>query len=162
MSMMSDIAGLSVSMHAAELQQSVSISIAKKSMDSAELAAQELLQMLPPQPGVGEHINTSASKKWEVRRRTSHFFDAEVLICSPTPGWGGSICKSSCAASSAESIDFLAIEIDTLCCSSAACMETERPAISLIILICDYLLFNRGINAGKHAEMRAFLLVYRI
>ena len=32
MSMMSDIAGLSVSMHAAQLQQSVSISIAKKSM----------------------------------------------------------------------------------------------------------------------------------
>ena len=60
MSMMRDIAGLSVSMHAAELQQSVSISIAKKSMDSAELAAQELLQMLPPQPGVGEHINTYA------------------------------------------------------------------------------------------------------
>ena len=60
MSMMSDIAGLSVSMHAAELQQSVSISIAKKSMDSAELAAQELLQMLPPPPGVGEHINTYA------------------------------------------------------------------------------------------------------
>ena len=47
-------------MHAAQLQQSVSISIAKKSMDSAELAAQELLQMLPPQPGVGEHINTYA------------------------------------------------------------------------------------------------------
>ena len=59
MSMMSDIAGLSVSMHAAQLQ-SVSISIAKKSMDSAELAAQELLQMLPAQPGVGEHINTCA------------------------------------------------------------------------------------------------------
>ena len=39
MSMMSDIAGLSVSMHAAQLQQSVSISIAKKSMDSAELDA---------------------------------------------------------------------------------------------------------------------------
>ena len=68
---MSDIAGLSVSMHAAQLQQSVSISIAKKSMDSAELAAQELLQMLPAQPGVESISIPVHNANGEVRRRTS-------------------------------------------------------------------------------------------
>ena len=50
--MMDSIAAMSVGMSNAQLQQSVSISVAKKAMDSAELAAQEMLQMLPSTPGV--------------------------------------------------------------------------------------------------------------
>ena len=49
--MMDSIAAMSVNMHAAQLQQSVSISVAKKAMDSTELAAQELLEMLPDTSG---------------------------------------------------------------------------------------------------------------
>ena len=71
MSMMSDIAGLSVSMHAAQLQQSVSISIAKSRWTPRSLPRRSFLQMLPAQPGVGEHINTCANANGEVRRRTS-------------------------------------------------------------------------------------------
>lgn len=49
MDMMNSIAALSMDMSAARLQQSVSISVQKKVMDTQELAAQELLKMLPPQ-----------------------------------------------------------------------------------------------------------------
>ena len=41
--MMDSIAAMSVGMSNAQLQQSVSISVANKAMDSAELAAQEML-----------------------------------------------------------------------------------------------------------------------
>lgn len=49
MDMMNSIAALSMDMSAARLQQSVSISVQKKVMDTQELAAQGLLKMLPPQ-----------------------------------------------------------------------------------------------------------------
>ena len=49
MDMMNSIAALSMDMSAARLQQSMSISVQKKVMDTQELAAQELLKMLPPQ-----------------------------------------------------------------------------------------------------------------
>ena len=58
--MMDSIGAVSVNMHAAQLQQSVSISVAKKAMDSAELAAQEMLQMLPDTSGMGQVIDTYA------------------------------------------------------------------------------------------------------
>ncbi len=58
--MMDSIAAVSMNMHAAQLQQSVSISVAKKAMDSAELAAQEMLQMLPDTSGRGQVIDTYA------------------------------------------------------------------------------------------------------
>lgn len=58
--MMDSIGAVSVNMHAAQLQQSVSISVAKKAMDSAELAAQEMLQMLPDTSGRGQVIDTYA------------------------------------------------------------------------------------------------------
>lgn len=58
--MMESIAAASISMHEAQLQQSVSISMAKKTMDSAELAVQELLEMLPSPPGTGAYIDTYA------------------------------------------------------------------------------------------------------
>lgn len=58
--MMDSVAAVSMNMHAAQLQQSVSISVAKKAMDSAELAAQEMLQMLPDASGRGQVIDTYA------------------------------------------------------------------------------------------------------
>ena len=58
--MMDSIAAVYMNMHAAQLQQSVSISVAKKAMDSAELAAQEMLQMLPDTSGRGQVIDTYA------------------------------------------------------------------------------------------------------
>lgn len=58
--MMDSIAAMSVNMYAAQFQQSVSISVAKKAMDSTELAAQELLRMLPDTSGMGQVIDTYA------------------------------------------------------------------------------------------------------
>ena len=58
--MMDSIAAMSVGMSNAQLQQNVSISVTNKAMDSAELAAQEMLQMLPSTPGVGDNIDTYA------------------------------------------------------------------------------------------------------
>ena len=58
--MMESIAAMSVNMHAAQLQQSVSISVAKKAMASAELVMQEMLEMLPQDPGLGSVIDTYA------------------------------------------------------------------------------------------------------
>ena len=52
MDMMDSIAALSMDMSAARIQQSASISVQKKVMDTQELAAQELLEMLPPQTSV--------------------------------------------------------------------------------------------------------------
>lgn len=52
MDMMSDIAAMSMTMSAAALQQQAAISVQKKVMDTQEVAAQELLQLLPPQTSV--------------------------------------------------------------------------------------------------------------
>ena len=55
-----DIAAMSTSMSMASIQQSASISVTKKAMDSTEMIAQQMLEMLPQQPGLGEHINVLA------------------------------------------------------------------------------------------------------
>lgn len=52
MDMMSGIASASMDLSAVKLNQSVSISVQKKVMDTQELAAQEIEKMLPPQTGV--------------------------------------------------------------------------------------------------------------
>lgn len=44
------IASTSIAMQQAQLQQSVSISVTKKTMDSTEAQASSLLEMLPPPP----------------------------------------------------------------------------------------------------------------
>ena len=44
------IAGVSTALSQARLQQSVSLSVAKKAMDSQEAQAAALLEMLPPSP----------------------------------------------------------------------------------------------------------------
>ena len=62
MNIMDSIAATSVSMSAASLQQSVSLAVTKKVMDSQDLALQELTKMLPatPAPAKGAYIDTYA------------------------------------------------------------------------------------------------------
>ncbi len=43
-----NIAATSIGMHQAQLQQSVTLSVMKKTMDSVESQATSLLEMLPP------------------------------------------------------------------------------------------------------------------
>lgn len=62
MSMMSSIAGASVSLSSAELMQQYSVSVTKKAMDTQEAMAQKVLEMLPQQvaPAKGQYIDTYA------------------------------------------------------------------------------------------------------
>ena len=60
MDLMNGIAAASMDMSAAKLQYGVSLAMAKKVMDTQELAAQELLKMLPQIPGKGAYIDTYA------------------------------------------------------------------------------------------------------
>lgn len=52
MDMMNDITAMSMDMSAASIQQQASISVQKKVMDTQELAAQEMMKMLPPQTSI--------------------------------------------------------------------------------------------------------------
>lgn len=60
--MMEAIAGMSMSMSAAQFETNYSMAITKKVMDTEELAAQELLEMLPTQPAMpkGKYIDVYA------------------------------------------------------------------------------------------------------
>ncbi|MCI8502161.1 MAG: putative motility protein [Oscillospiraceae bacterium] len=60
--MMEQIAAMSMNMSAATVAQNYSIAITKKTMESQELAAQELLKMLPetPAPAKGQYIDVYA------------------------------------------------------------------------------------------------------
>jgi len=62
MSMMDSIASASMSLSSQKIAQQYSISVAKKAMDTQELAAQELLAMLPQQPQIpkGQFIDVYA------------------------------------------------------------------------------------------------------
>ncbi len=60
MDMMSSIAAQSMSMSAAQFAQSYSIAVAKKTMDTQEMAAQELLSMLPDTPAKGQYVDVYA------------------------------------------------------------------------------------------------------
>ncbi len=59
MDMMNSIAQMSMSMSAASFEQQYSISVMKKSMDSAEQEANAILDMLP-QPAKGQYIDVYA------------------------------------------------------------------------------------------------------
>ena len=48
--MMESIAGMATQMSAAQFANQYAISVTKKMMDTQELAAQEMLTMLPPTP----------------------------------------------------------------------------------------------------------------
>ena len=52
MDLMNGIASMAMSLQSASLQQNYSIAVAKKSMETQEMAAQELLRMLSPQQSV--------------------------------------------------------------------------------------------------------------
>jgi len=62
--MMESIAGMAMDMSAAQFATSYSISMTKKMMDTQELAAQEMLNMLPQQPAMsipkGQYIDVYA------------------------------------------------------------------------------------------------------
>ncbi len=60
MSMVDSIAATATSLSAAKLQQSYSLALTKKAMDTQETAAQQLLNMLPQQPSMGTYIDTYA------------------------------------------------------------------------------------------------------
>ncbi len=62
MDLMNSIAAQSMGMSAAKVAQQYSLSVAKKAMDTQELAAQELLEMLPQQPQVpmGQYLDVYA------------------------------------------------------------------------------------------------------
>lgn len=50
MDLMNSIASAAMSMQSAQIAQSYSTAVTKKSMEAEELALQELTQMLPPSP----------------------------------------------------------------------------------------------------------------
>lgn len=62
MDFMSSIAAQAMSMSNAQFAQSYSIALQRKAMDTQELAAQEILEMLPQQPpmAAGQHIDVLA------------------------------------------------------------------------------------------------------
>ena len=57
--MMESIAGMSMSMSAAQFATQYSLSVTKKMMDTEELAGQELMKMLEavPTPGKGQYVD---------------------------------------------------------------------------------------------------------
>lgn len=61
MDMMSSIASMSMDIAAVKLQQGIQISVAKKTMETQEIALQAITEMMPPLPqGNGTHIDTYA------------------------------------------------------------------------------------------------------
>ena len=57
---MDSIAQTAMSMKAAEFAVAYSTAVTKKVMDTQELAAEELLEMLPATPDMGQYIDTYA------------------------------------------------------------------------------------------------------
>lgn len=60
MDMMNSIASASMSMSSAQFAQQYSVSLTKKAMDTQELAAQEMLAMLPQMPPMGKYLDVYA------------------------------------------------------------------------------------------------------
>lgn len=60
MDITSNIASASMTLSSAKLQMNVSTSVTKKAMDSQEMAAQQLLEMLPVASDLGQHIDVEA------------------------------------------------------------------------------------------------------
>ena len=58
--MMDAIASASMSRSAAQFSVEYAMSMAKKVMDTQELAAEEMLEMLPPTQSLGQFIDTYA------------------------------------------------------------------------------------------------------
>lgn len=58
--MMNQIASMATHMSAAEFAVNYATSVEKKAMDTVEMAAQEMLEMLPDTPPMGQYIDTYA------------------------------------------------------------------------------------------------------
>lgn len=56
----SDIAMASMSMSSAKLQVSASMAVTKSAMNAQEAAAEQLLEMLPSTPGLGQFVDVRA------------------------------------------------------------------------------------------------------
>lgn len=56
----SDIAMASMSISAAKMQVSASMAVTKSAMETQEVAAAQLLEMLPSPPGVGQYVDVRA------------------------------------------------------------------------------------------------------
>lgn len=63
MNMMDGIAATASSLASAQLQQSYTLAVSKKAMESQELAVQELLQMLPPPPALAISLMSTPEQK---------------------------------------------------------------------------------------------------
>lgn len=63
MNMMDGIAATASSLASAQLQQSYTLAVSKKAMESQELAVQELLQMLPPSPALAISLMSTPEQK---------------------------------------------------------------------------------------------------
>ena len=61
MDMMNSMASMSMDIVAVKLQQGIQISVAKKAMESQEIALKAMTEMMPPLPqGMGTYIDTYA------------------------------------------------------------------------------------------------------
>lgn len=58
--MMDSIASMAMDMKAAQFATEYSLAVTKKVMDTQELAAQEMIEMLPPTQPMGDFIDTYA------------------------------------------------------------------------------------------------------
>lgn len=56
----SGIADMSIMMNSSKLQMAVGVSLTKKAMDQQEIVAQEMLEMLPSDPSMGNYVDVMA------------------------------------------------------------------------------------------------------
>lgn len=57
--MVESIANTSMSLSAYKIQMSASVSVTKKAMDQMEVSAQQLLEMIPSDPNLGQVVDIS-------------------------------------------------------------------------------------------------------
>lgn len=60
MDLTAGIAAASMTMSTAKLQMNVNLSMTKKAMDSQEMAARQLLEMLPVSQELGQYVDVQA------------------------------------------------------------------------------------------------------
>lgn len=60
MDMITGIAAAGMAGSAARLKMDVSLSVTKKAMDNQEMAARQLMEMLPSLQGTGQHLDVRA------------------------------------------------------------------------------------------------------
>ena len=98
--MLESIAGAAMDMSAARFSVEYSMAVTKKVMDTQELAAQELLEMLPAAPSMGQYIDVYAGPETRKVMGQSHDF---FYSSQPYVSCSFSITRS-CACSTSRSI----------------------------------------------------------